>query len=143
MADWVVTAFYVILAIMLLRAFTRPSVVRKVNTSASQRMVSSISQISTFKEFNETIKLDKLTFVDFYATWCGPCKTVAPVLEDLSKKYPTVQFRKVDVDEAEDLAIEYGVTAMPTFILFKKSEPLGKVVGANVSAITNALERYK
>jgi len=64
----------------------------------------------------------KLVVVDFHATWCGPCKMIAPHLEEMDKTMDDVVFLKVDVDECEDIAEEYKVTAMPTFIFLKNLE---------------------
>ena len=61
----------------------------------------------------------KLIVIDFYATWCGPCKMIAPQIEEMSKSMSDVVFLKVDVDEAEDVAAEFNITAMPTFIFIK------------------------
>ncbi len=62
---------------------------------------------------------DKLVVVDFYATWCGPCKMISPKIEEMEAEMKNVVFLKVDVDESEDAAQEYGISAMPTFILIK------------------------
>ncbi len=62
---------------------------------------------------------DKLVVIDFYAMWCGPCKMIAPKIEEMEAAMQNVVFLKVDVDEAEDAAQEYNITAMPTFILIK------------------------
>ncbi|GMM35510.1 Trx3 protein [Saccharomycopsis crataegensis] len=130
---------------MLLRAFIKPSktFAATLGSTTARRMNSSlIGQLKTLDELNSAIKSEKLTFVDFYATWCGPCKAVSPILEKLAVEYPNVQFRKVDVDESDDLAMEYGVSAMPTFVLFKDDKPIGKIIGANVNAIQKALKQY-
>jgi len=126
----------------------RPAVLRIRPTrfiNQSYRFNSTIKQASTLKEFQELIKTEKLTITDFYATWCGPCKAIAPVLEKFSKEYEDVQFLKVDVDESNDIAQEYGITAMPTFVLYKgtNGDPIGKIVGANPQVIKQALEQYK
>ena len=65
---------------------------------------------------------DKLVVIDFFATWCGPCKMIAPKIEEMEQSMKNVVFLKVDVDEAEDAASEYEVSAMPTFILIKKKQ---------------------
>ncbi|ORY97940.1 thioredoxine 2 [Syncephalastrum racemosum] len=94
------------------------------------------------KEFRELISSEKLVLVDFYATWCGPCKLIAPKLEKLAEAYPDVIFAKVDVDEAADIAGEVGVRAMPTFMYYKAGEKVGEVVGANIANIEKELKKH-
>lgn len=65
------------------------------------------------------------------ATWCGPCKVIAPQIVKMSNSYPGARFYKLDVDEVPDVAQELGVRAMPTFMVFKNGEKVGEVVGAN------------
>lgn len=67
---------------------------------------------------------DELTIVDFFATWCGPCKMLAPVLEEIAMDNKDVRILKVDVDEANDLANEYRISAVPTLIMFKNKKVL-------------------
>ena len=82
-------------------------------------------------EFDEVVlKSDKPVFVDFYATWCGPCKMMSPILEQLSEEKQDVVFAKIDVDDAERLAVLYGISSIPCMILFKKGEEADRVVGA-------------
>lgn len=69
--------------------------------------------------------------VDFFATWCGPCRMLAPVLESVSQSYEgKVKFVKIDVDEAGDIARDYSIMSIPTLIIFKNGEEIGKTVGA-------------
>jgi thioredoxin 1 len=86
---------------------------------------------------------DRLVVLDCFATWCGPCKVIAPEVvkfsEDPSYK-EKVDFYKIDVDEAPDVAQELGVRAMPTFMLFKGGEKVGEVVGANKRALEQAIQ---
>ena len=67
---------------------------------------------------------DELTIVDFFATWCGPCKMLTPVLEEIAMDNKDVIILKVDVDEANDLANEYRISAVPTLIMFKNKKVL-------------------
>ena len=76
-------------------------------------------------EFNEKIPTAPIAMVDFWATWCGPCKMLAPVVEDLGKKYEgKALIGKVDVDENQALAGKYGVMSIPTVIFFKDGKEL-------------------
>ncbi len=78
----------------------------------------------------EVLKSDKPVFVDFYATWCGPCKMMSPILEQLSEEKQDVKCAKIDVDDAERLAMLYGISSIPCMILFKNGEEADRVVGA-------------
>lgn len=75
------------------------------------------------------------------ATWCGPCKVIAPHIVTMSKNYPGAAFFKLDVDEVPDVAQELGVRAMPTFMVFKNGEKVGEVVGANQKALEALVEK--
>ncbi|MBO4703652.1 MAG: thioredoxin, partial [Bacilli bacterium] len=76
-----------------------------------------LKHVNNRDEFNELIK-EGTVLVDFFATWCGPCKMLSPVLEELSEE-SNVLIVKVDVDEAGPLAAQYGIQAVPTLMLFK------------------------
>jgi thioredoxin 1 len=74
--------------------------------------------------------------IDFFATWCGPCKRIAPVFEDLADKfYPAVTFLKVDVDESPELVDQFDVSAMPTFVFLKDGVIVKRVEGADVMGL--------
>ena len=78
---------------------------------------------------NEVLNSNKLTVVDFFATWCGPCQMLAPVLEILSKEQNDLNFFKVDIDESVELAINYQVDVVPTLIIFKNGNPVKTLEG--------------
>lgn len=74
--------------------------------------------------------------IDFFATWCGPCKRIAPVFEELADKfYPQVQFFKVDVDESQELVDKFDVHAMPTFVFLKNGTVIKRVEGADMTEL--------
>ena len=68
---------------------------------------------------NEVLNSEKLTVVDFFATWCGPCQMLAPVLEKISNENSDLNIVKVDIDESVELAIKYQVEVVPTLVIFK------------------------
>ena len=81
--------------------------------------------------FPALVQDDKLLVVDFFATWCGPCKKLSPTLDEVSEEFgDRVNIVKVDVDESEDLAMTYGIRSVPTVLFFKKGQQVDKFVGA-------------
>jgi thioredoxin 1 len=98
-----------------------------------------VKEISSQAEFRESVLKSPIAFVDFYATWCGPCKMIAPYVEKFSETYKTVNFYKLDVDEVNDVARDYAISAMPTFMVFKHGKVVNKIVGANPQGIHGAL----
>jgi len=82
-------------------------------------------------DFPALVQDDKLLVVDFFATWCGPCKKLSPTLDEVSEEFgDRVNIVKVDVDESEDLAMTYGIRSVPTVLFFKNGQQVDKFVGA-------------
>lgn len=82
---------------------------------------------SNFKEF--TGEKDRLVVLDFWAEWCGPCRMLAPVLEEIEAEYPEVAFGKVNVDEEAGLAQMFKIVSIPTLVFMKNGEIIKKSVG--------------
>ncbi|WP_411023057.1 thioredoxin, partial [Salmonella sp. s51228] len=101
----------------------------------------SVIEVETLAAFEEIIKGNKNVAVDFYATWCGPCKMISPKFESLSSKYPDVKFIKIDVDKNTWASEKYGISAMPTFLFFKDDARVGECIGASEEKIIEELER--
>lgn len=78
----------------------------------------------------EVIKSNIPVLVDFWATWCGPCKMIAPSLEELSDEMPNVKFVKVDIDKNGVYAAQLGIMSIPTLLIYKNGEVVGKQIGA-------------
>ncbi|CAN4124367.1 unnamed protein product [Withania somnifera] len=93
--------------------------------------------------FDSLKDTNKLVVIDFTATWCGPCKYMEPVLNDFAAKYTDVEFVKIDVDELADVSQEYGVQAMPMFVLIKKGKVVDKIVGADKDGLKMKIEKHR
>ncbi len=92
----------------------------------------------------EVMQGEGLFLVDFWATWCGPCQMVAPIIEKLSEEYAgKISVGKVDVDQESALASEYAVVSIPTIILFKNGKPVEKLVGVrSFDDFCDVLDKY-
>lgn len=84
--------------------------------------------------FNEVKNNEKTVLLDFYADWCGPCQMVAPIVEQIAAENPQYLVGKVNVDEQEELAQEFGVYSIPTMVVLKNGEVVRQVSGARPKA---------
>ncbi|MBO4950508.1 MAG: thioredoxin [Clostridia bacterium] len=96
-------------------------------------------KITTAEFENEVLNAKGTVLVDFFATWCGPCKMLVPLLDELSAKNPNVKIVKIDVDEETPLAIKYGVASIPTLLLFKDGQKVNQTLGYQT---LDQLERF-
>lgn len=86
--------------------------------------------IMDMEEFEDMLKMNKICVCDFSATWCGPCRMMAPILEDLSEKYKgRYSFFQIDIDSAEDLAQKFNIEVVPTIVCFKDGKEIGRTTG--------------
>lgn len=84
----------------------------------------------TKENFEEVVlKSDKKVLLDFWATWCGPCKMIAPYVEEVAQENEHIVVGKIDVDEERDLAIQFGITSIPTLIVMENGQPVAKALG--------------
>ncbi len=95
------------------------------------------------QEFQAVINADKAVVIDFFATWCPPCKMIGPRFEKMAAENPDVVCVKVDVDQNREAAGTAGVSAMPTFQAYKNGKKIGEVVGANEAGIRQLVEKAK
>ncbi|GAA6009418.1 hypothetical protein JCM11491_003549 [Sporobolomyces phaffii] len=126
-----------------------------------------VTVIDSVETFKTATGGDKIAIIDFWATWCGPwyvmftfastrhnrfvltpipsnptSKVIGPVFEKLSDQFDNIGFFKCDVDSQEEVAAEVGIKAMPTFLLFKNGEQIGKVVGADPNKLRDAIKHH-
>ena len=86
----------------------------------------------TAVNFESMIQENKLVLVNFFATWCGPCKMIAPLIEQVAEEYAgRAVVAKIDVDEEPELAAKFGIESIPTVILFKDGQPITVEIGAH------------
>ncbi|KAF1886830.1 hypothetical protein Lal_00046068 [Lupinus albus] len=110
---------------------------------AEEGQVIGVHTVEAWKEHIEKgIETKKLIVVDFTASWCGPCRFIAPILAEIAKKTPEVTFLKVDVDELKTVAEEWGVEAMPTFLFLKEGKVVDKVVGAKKEELQLTIAKH-
>ncbi|XP_041008385.1 thioredoxin H2-like [Juglans microcarpa x Juglans regia] len=107
------------------------------------------SRVSTFHSsaswqlhFKNSEASSQLMVIDFAASWCGPCKFMEPIVHAIASTYTDVDFAKIDVDELPDVAQEFNVQAMPTFVLVKKGKEVDRVVGAKKDELQKKIEKH-
>lgn len=101
--------------------------------------------VRTKSEFDETVAQagGKPIFVDFFATWCGPCVMISPFFEQLSQTHAEhAVFIKIDVDESEELSMQFQISAMPTFITLKGGQKVDELVGASKEKLQAMIEKH-
>lgn len=86
------------------------------------------------QNFDEIIGGEKKVLIDFYADWCGPCRMVSPIIDEIAEENPEIQVCKVNVDENPDLAGQFGVMSIPTLVVMEKGEIKAKSMGAKPKA---------
>lgn len=89
----------------------------------------SIINLTKDSYHNEVMETEKVVVIDFWATWCGPCKMMAPVVEEVAKDYPDVKVCKVNVDEEPELSNAFKIVSIPTIVVIKNGEIIDSVVG--------------
>ncbi|KAH8549792.1 galactose-binding domain-like protein [Umbelopsis sp. PMI_123] len=102
-----------------------------------------IHNAAQFRELLSSAPATKLVVVDFTASWCAPCQTIAPFFTNLSQKYRHVTFAKVDVDQVKDVASERGVTSMPTFQFYQGGNKIAELKGANPKGLEDLVRQHQ
>lgn len=106
--------------------------------------MSNVLEVTDDNFENEVCKEDKLTLVDFWATWCGPCRKLSPVIDELAQEFDgKVKFVKIKADENMQTAQKYSISGVPCLLIFKNGEPVERIVNlVPKSIITSNLNRH-
>ena len=100
------------------------------------------SNITNFNK--DVLESDKLVIADFFATWCGPCQMLGPVLEDIANSDSSIDIIKIDIDANRELALKYEIEAVPTLIFFKDGKELNRIMGfLDKNKLTHFINQYK
>lgn len=101
----------------------------KINNLEEENMSENVLEITSENFEKEVLESEKTVLVDFYAEWCGPCKRLSPIVEEVAKEEEEVKFVKMNIDNCEDIAIEYQVMSIPTLIVMKNGKEVNRSVG--------------
>ncbi|KAF7886231.1 hypothetical protein EAF00_010334 [Botryotinia globosa] len=124
------------------KTYNRTVFCQSINKRAFHQSIANmgVHNIANATDFKSALTDNQVVVLDAFATWCGPCKAIAPKVVQFSEVYPAAHFIKIDVDELPAVSQELGIRAMPTFIIFKGGEKIAEVVGANPVALENAIK---
>ncbi|CAO3613557.1 unnamed protein product [Cunninghamella blakesleeana] len=105
--------------------------------------IKEIGNANVFQQLIAGVHADKLVVIDFYATWCGPCKTITPFVANLASRYRHVQFAKLDVEKVADVARQCQVSSMPTFQFYKGGQKVAELKGANPTQLELLVKQHQ
>lgn len=118
---------FVLLLIVINKVTKRESASNETQGTELSKEVS--TEVNSINFQKEVLNSDKKVLIDFYATWCVPCQMLSPVLEEVAAENSDIKLVKIDVDQNEELAYKYGISAMPTVIVMEKGEEINRSVG--------------
>lgn len=101
----------------------------KINISEVENMSENVLEVTSENFEKEVLESEKTVLIDFYAEWCGPCKRLSPIVEEVAAEETEVKFVKMNIDNCEDIAIEYQVMSIPTLVVIKNGKEVERSVG--------------
>ena len=122
----IITIFFIISMIILSRVLNNRNKVEIRNEEENRMEILSVTSANFEKE---VINSDKTVLIDFYADWCGPCKAYSPIVESVATENQDIKVVKINVDNAQDIAIKYQVMSIPTTVVIKNGQEINRAVG--------------
>ena len=122
----IITIFFIISMIILSRVLNNRNKVEIRNEEENRMEILSVTSANFEKE---VINSDKTVLIDFYADWCGPCKAYSPIVESVASENEDIKVVKINVDNAQDIAIKYQVMSIPTTVVIKNGQEINRAVG--------------
>ena len=122
----IITIFFIISMIILSRVLNNRN---KVEISKEEESTMEVKKVTSANFEEEVLNSDKTVLIDFYADWCGPCKAYSPIVEAVANENEDIKVVKIDVDNAQDLAIKYQVMSIPTTVVIKDGKEVNRAVG--------------
>lgn len=122
----IITIFFIISMIILSRVLNNRNKVEIRNEEENRMEILSVTSANFEKE---VINSDKTVLIDFYADWCGPCKAYSPIVESVAIENQDIKVVKINVDNAQDIAIKYQVMSIPTTVVIKNGQEINRAVG--------------
>lgn len=101
-----------------------------------------VLKINNLGALNNSINKPSLSVIDFSATWCKPCKRIAPVVNNLSNIYKNCSFYKIEIDKVDDIGKIYDIRSLPTFIFFKNGKVIDRISGIDTIILVNKIKKY-
>ena len=118
---------FILLLVVINMVIKRESTSNEIQGTELSKEIS--IEVNSINFQKEVLNSDKKVLIDFYATWCVPCQMISPVLEEVAAENSDIKLVKIDVDQNEELAYKYGISAMPTVIVMEKGEEINRSVG--------------
>ena len=122
----IITIFFIISMIILSRVLNNRNKVEIRNEEENRMEILSVTSANFEKE---VINSDKTVLIDFYADWCGPCKAYSPIVESVASENEDIKVVKINVDNAQDIAMKYQVMSIPTTVVIKNGQEINRAVG--------------
>ena len=139
----IIAALLFVIVLILLNVFlnSQNNLETNLEESKEEESTMEILKVTSANFEEEVLNSDKTVLIDFYADWCGPCKMLSPIIENVANENEDIKVVKIDVDNAQDLAIKYQIYSIPTIVVIKNGEETDRSVG--IASKSQILEMVK